>query len=397
MKNQYVDRKNRFMEFYEPETGFYMRTGVIDKYSNDTGVDPFMRDFPSLIDIGVMGKCIHGQTGLCLKSGVECYQDGLHKKVENMSIDNLKNIINQVKGRTFQVALGGRGDVNKHEDFEGILKCCRDNEVVPNYTTSGLGLTDKEVKLTKKYCGAVAVSWYRADYTHDALQKFIGAGIKTNIHYVLGKNSIEEAIGYFRSELEMLKEIQEMELMYDSEKESYSKHELKSNIEKKYEGKVFPRGVNAIIFLLHKPVGLGSKDNVLNVNDERLKEFYSLIDGNRFGFKIGFDSCNIPGLLNFTKNLKRKSFDTCEAGRFSCYITSDMQMIPCSFDNQDLNWAVDLNNYSIEEAWNSETFDNFRNHFKNSCSDCKDRLECLGGCPIKREIVLCNRKEKELL
>lgn len=397
MNKQYVDNKNRFMEFYKPETGFYMRTGVVDSDGNDTGTDPFMRDFPSLIDIGVMGKCIHGQTGLCLKSGVECYQDGLHKKLENMSVHNLKKIINQVKGRTFQVALGGRGDVNKHEDFKGVLKCCRDNGVVPNYTTSGLGLTDKEVELTKKYCGAVAVSWYRGDYTHNALTKFIEAGIKTNIHYVLGKNSIEEAIGYLKAEIKMLKEVQKMELMCDSKNESYSKEELRDNIERRYEGKVFPRGVNAIIFLLHKPVGLGSRKNVLDINDPRVKEFYSLIDGNRFSFKIGFDSCNIPGLLNFTKNLNRKSFDTCEAGRFSCYITSNMKMIPCSFDNQELKWAVDLNSNSVEEAWNSEIFKSFRNHFKKSCKDCKDRSECLGGCPIRREIVLCDRKEKELL
>jgi radical SAM protein with 4Fe4S-binding SPASM domain len=71
-------------------------------------------------------------------------------------------------------------------------------------------------------------------------------------------------------------------------------------------------------------------------------------------------------------------------------------MLPCSFDNQELRWVVDLNTYTIKEAWNSEAFDNFREYFKNSCAGCKDRLSCFGGCPIRRQIVLCNRKEKEL-
>lgn len=393
-----IDKKNRFMSMYQEDTGFYLRTGVIDSDGNDTGEDPFMSSLPELIDIGIMGHCVHGMTGLCMKSGVECYQDGLNMKAENMSVENFRKILEQVKGNTYQVALGGRGDVNKHEEFEEILKCCKDNEITPNYTTSGLALTDEEVSITKRYCGAVAVSFYRGDYTYRALDKYISAGIKTNIHYVLGRNSIDEALGYLKEELKLQEEITKMKIMYGTEdrKDSYSVEELQAIIEKKYEGKVLPRGVNAVIFLLHKPVGLGSKENVLTVDDAKLKEFYSLIDGNTFGYKIGFDSCNVPGLLNFTKRLNRASFDTCEAGRWSCYITSDMLMLPCSFDNQDLKWAVDLKKFTVEEAWNSEKFENFRDHFRNSCTSCRKRSACLGGCPIRREIVLCSKPQKDL-
>ena len=73
-----------------------------------------------------------------------------------------------------------------------------------------------------------------------------------------------------------------------------------------------------------------------------------------------------------------------------------MKALPCSFDNQELRWAYDISNDTIQNAWDSKLFNDFRDHFRNSCMQCDCRLECKGGCPIRREIVLCNREEKEL-
>ncbi len=72
MKYRIVDRKYRFVSAFDTETGAYVRTGVLDDKGKDTGVDPFMASFPHLIDVGVMGHCIHaslnrskkGATGL---------------------------------------------------------------------------------------------------------------------------------------------------------------------------------------------------------------------------------------------------------------------------------------------------------------------------------------------
>jgi radical SAM protein with 4Fe4S-binding SPASM domain len=360
-----LDSKNKFMSAFDPKTGHYMRTGVLIQTDDgklvDSGIDPFMTDFPELIDVGIMGHCIHGASGLCVKSGVECYQNGLGTKVENMTLENFKRIVDECKGKTFQFALGGRGDVNKYEHFEEALKYANANSIVPNYTTSGLDLTDREVQLTKEYCGAVAVSWYRSEYTLHAIDMFLKAGIKTNIHYVLGNNSIDEAIERLQTP----------------------------------DG--FPSGINAIIFLLHKPVGLGSQDNVLSPDDLRVKQFFDLIDGSKFPYKIGFDSCSVPGLINNTKHLNPDSFDTCEGGRWSMYITSDMLALPCSFDNQEKFWGYDINTDTVHNAWHSAQFDAFRDHFRNSCPNCKNRLACMGGCAIRREIVLCSRDEKELI
>ena len=48
-----IDRKNRFVSMFDPKTGFYARSGVIDENGKDTGVDPFMTSYPELIDVGV--------------------------------------------------------------------------------------------------------------------------------------------------------------------------------------------------------------------------------------------------------------------------------------------------------------------------------------------------------
>jgi len=352
------DKEHRFVSMFNTETGFYMRSGILDKHGKDTGEDPFMASFPELIDVGVMGWCRHGKSGLCIKSGVQCYQNGLETKQPNMTLENFKRIVDECKGKCYQLALGGRGDVDQHENFKEILEYCRENNIVPNFTSSGLGFNEEIVNLCKEFCGAVAISFYRQPHTYRAIQMLLDAGVKTNIHYVLGNNSIDEAI-------------------------------------RRLEDNDFPKGINAVIFLLHKPVGLGQESNVLSPMADKVHRFFELIDKGQYDFKIGFDSCTVPALINFTHRINPYSFDTCEGARWSMYITSDMKALPCSFDNQDLRWAYDISNDTIQSAWDSEQFDDFRNHFRKSCPKCKRRNECMGGCPIVNQVVLCDKKERK--
>ena len=349
-----IRKEKDFISSFDEKTGNYIRTGII-RNGRDTGEDPFMASFPELLDIGIMGHCIHGKSGLCIKAGVECYQDGLHSEKANMSIDDFRKIAKQCKNQTYQFALGGCGDPDQHENFEEMLKICQEYNIVPNFTTSGLGMTNEIAALCKKYCGAVAVSWYRSDYTLRAIDALVKAGVKTNIHYVLSNDTIEEAMN-------------------------------------RLQNKGFPEGINAVIFLLHKPVGLGSREKMISPHDVLFKQFVEYIVSEKQEYKIGFDSCTVPALVNQPGNINLDSLDTCEGARWSAYISSDMKMLPCSFDNQELRWSVDLNTYTIKEAWESEQFEDFRNHFRSSCPNCKKRNLCMGGCPIRPEIVLCVNK-----
>ena len=351
------DKKYNFKFGFDTETGMYIRTGILDAAGNDTGVDPFMASYPHLIDVGIMGHCIHGKTGLCVKAGIGCYQSGLIIEQPNMTVEDFRIIAEQSRGRCNQLALGGRGDPDQHEHFEEILKICRENVLVPNFTTSGYGMTPEIAALCKEYCGAVAVSWYRSEYTLRAIDMLLDAGVKTNIHYVLGKNSIDEALDRLRRN-------------------------------------DFPKGINAVIFLLHKPAGQGSQSNVLPVSDPRVAEFFAQIDASH-PFKVGMDSCNVPGAIRFCKSVLPESLDTCEGGRYSCYIGSDMVMVPCSFD-QNKRYEVSLREMTIEEAWNSEPFERFRNRMRAACPNCEKRACCLGGCPLMPEIVFCDSNKREV-
>ena len=84
-----IRQDKNFLSFFNENTGNYIRTGII-KDGKDTGEDPFMASFPELLDVGIMGHCAHGKSGLCIKSGVECYQDGLHSNALNMTVEDFE-------------------------------------------------------------------------------------------------------------------------------------------------------------------------------------------------------------------------------------------------------------------------------------------------------------------
>lgn len=350
-----IRKEKDFVSCFDNRTGAYFRTGIIID-GNETENDSFMASFPELLDIGIMGHCRHGQSGRCLQSGIQCYQNGLNRDDANMSVEDFRRIIEECKGNTYQVALGGCGDPDQHEAFEEILKICTDAEIVPNFTTSGLGMTNEIAAICKKYCGAVAVSWYRSPYTLNAISLLLEARVKTNIHYVLMKDTIREAIDLL-------------------------------------EGNKFPQGINAVVFLLHKPVGLGSNEQIIKNDNPDWKRFLESIEREQFPFKIGFDSCTVPELVGNPAYVS-KYMDTCEGGRWSAYISADMKMMPCSFDNQKLRWSVELRNCTIQDAWFSEEFKDFRSRLRNACLECVHRVNCMGGCPICPEIVLCNAQDK---
>lgn len=406
------DKQNNFKSMFDPNTGFYLRTGILDETGKDTGIDPFKAAYPELIDVGIMQTCVCSN-----KCTIDCYQKAATRTGSNMSLENFESICKQSSGKCFSFALGGAGDVDTHSNFEEILKMCRTYNIVPNFTTSGILLDDKKAQICKKYCGSVAVSqhtplkkvilmkekkyltpidnelpiyietfaninkmlnnnWYITDkvvedlnwiykevffeedgYTYNAIKTLLDANVQTNIHYVLNKKSINEAI-----------------------------IRLKNN--------AFPKGINAVVFLLYKPIGFGKKENILTIENEKVQEFFELID-KKHSFKIGFDSCSCAGLINFSNKIILNTMDYCEGARFSAYIDANMNMMPCSFANQNSSWHMNLKDHTIEEVWNSEIFEKFRNPLKNSCKDCKDKTLCGGGCPLVNEITLCNRKERK--
>lgn len=357
----YKDPKYNFIEFFNQKNGTLMRTNII-KNGVETEDEPYMRSFPELIDIGIMGTCQAGLSGVCKKSGVDCYQNATVLHRENMSVEKYETIISQCKNKTFQVALGGAGDPNKHESFEQLLKITRDNNIIPNLTTSGYNITNHEIELIKTYCGAVAVSFYSTLNkdgfetnwnTISTIQKLVNSDCITNIHYVVSKQNIEEII--FR-----------------------------------LENNLFPSGINAIIFLLYKPVGLASKDKMLTANDRRYIKFLKLVTNNKANFKIGFDSCQTPAVFNFCPTVAKESLEFCEAARFSMYIDCNLIAYPCSFGHDCDDYSVDLSKFSVDEAWSSMEFESFRLKQNTICLNCRKSSNCR-NCALDIDLNVCGK------
>jgi biotin synthase-like enzyme len=140
MFNKFFANKE-YAIMFNTKTGFEVIQGINGKD------DPFSLELPSLLDVGIMGHCVH--------SCPFCYQG--HAEEPNMTLHNFKVIVDATKHHVNQIALGGRGDPNHHENFAEIVEYTRKNGMVPNYTTSGIDLTDEQIEISK-LCGAVAVS-----------------------------------------------------------------------------------------------------------------------------------------------------------------------------------------------------------------------------------------------
>ena len=348
----YKDEIFGFFEIFNERNGTLFRSDV-------NGVDPMMRSFPELLDVGIMGHCENGK--FCRDAGIDCYQKGFMVNAPHMSYENFYRIVKQASGKTFQIALGGAGDPNKHPQLNQILKICREFQIVPNMTTSGVNLKDKEVDLIKKYCGAVAVSWYSRlmngiesnKETLNAVDQLVNAGCITNIHYVVSKDTIDEAI-------------------------------------ERLENDLFPQGITAVVFILYKPVGNGVAKKVLNNMDVRLKKFFQLATEIEHPYRVGFDTCFTSALLCLAGNVSRFSIDACEAATFSMYIDSQMNCFPCSFGIWNKSISESMNNKTIRDIWRGEKFVSFRKQKKEKCINCEQREFCREGCQLNIDIDLCN-------
>jgi len=332
--NEYIIKNNKISRYYcvfNKKNGFMIRNGY-------DGTEPFMRfEGPELIDISITNYCENNCKFCYRKSNI----NGKH-----MSLENYKKIIQQASNLgVIQVALGG-GNPNQHPDFIEIIKMTRELGIIPSYTTNGKGLTEKILKASQKFCGAVAVSLYEPyDESYKAIRKLINNEIKTNVHFILNSKTIDNAINLL--------------------------NEIPQEIE----------DVNAIIFLNYKPQN--EDDRLCLKNAEKLKEFFNIINHKALPFKIGFDSCSISFLAKEIEDLNIDSVDFCEAGRYSAFISEEMKMYPCSFMINMIE-GEDLHIKDIKNIWkDGKDFKLVREKINNNyCGKCKYFNICHGGCRI---------------
>jgi len=333
-----------YATFFNPRTGFFARIEEKNK------PEPFWSPHgPELIDISITNWCDKGCTF--------CYKNS-SKAGKHMSLENYKKIIDSAKDMgVFQVALGG-GNPNQHPDFIEILKYTSKQGIVPNYTTNGRALTKSILSATKSYCGAVAVSaYYPYDEFSEAVLALTKENIKTNVHFILDSESINTAIDWLN------------------------------------KPPAFLKGINALIFLNYKPSGRKIFEERMLRYSDRLQEFFDLSTSDKCKIKIGFDACCVSGVFART-NTSETVVDACDAGRFSLFVSENMKVYPCSFQNGIVEGDSLSDGLTLKDIWlNSENVESFRNYFNsNRCSGCSSQKLCMNGCPLFDELVVCGNR-----
>lgn len=150
--------------------------------------------YPEFYDV-----CI---TSACKGNCSYCYQDsGKEQKGYKDPFKKIKEFFGPLtkNQKPFQIAYGG-GNPNEHKDFHKIMKWSYENEITPNYTTNGMGITRKVIQTTKKYCGGVAVTCHEhlEKYWTEAVEKFSKAKIKINLHILISDDwSVEDFLDIF--------------------------------------------------------------------------------------------------------------------------------------------------------------------------------------------------------
>ena len=325
-------------------TLFNQKTGMFIRKEEKGYAEPFWsEDGPELLDISITNYCERG-CGFCYR---QSNKNGVH-----MAMTDLQNIIKQAQELgVLQIALGG-GNPNQHPKFCEILRLIREHNIVPSYTSNGDGLTDEILQSTADNCGAMAISAYPPfdERFEKNIRRIASYGIRLNLHMILKEDTIDTAISWMQNP------------------------------------PMFIQDVNAIIFLNYKPINRNYVQMPIDMNKLRL--FFQEATKCK-AIKIGFDSCSVSGIVQMMDVLEFL-IESCEAARFSAFISEDLKMYPCSF-MAGTNIYGDLHTHTLLDIWQSNAaFVGFRNKIRNNpCTKCDFGGLCKGGCRFLPEINFC--------
>lgn len=328
------------------KTGVTFRWGI--KFSDDPGFAPW----PELADISISNHCTYGCPF--------CYRDSNDNK-SFISVEDFRFILQQLQhkkwGNVFQVALGG-GEPLEHPHFLKLIDTVLEFGIVANFTTNGKHVTRKLALNLKGKVGAVAVSVSNIrKMNQNAINTLITCGIRTNIHFLLYRENLSQAIDMLHGH-------------YDE------------NL----------KGINAVIFLTHKPMGRADNSDTLIWN-EQLASFVKCIDTKKSSMRIGFDACFVPVLLH-TTSVDSRFVDPCECGYFSIYIDEQLNVKPCSF-TPNMKDYFNLRQTSFNEIW-TKHLSEFRRTNKKPCKrNCTVTSSCRSGCPYFPQLNHCYSSSKK--
>jgi hypothetical protein len=256
---------------------------------------------------------------------------------KNTSFETFKSVIGKIPTLT-QIAFG-IGDLNGNSDLFKMFEYCRNNNIVPNVTINGSGLTDELAEKLVSLCGAVAVSNYSKDICYGAVEKLTSLGLKqVNIHQLLAEESFDQILN----------------LLYDVQ------------FDKRLSN------LNAIVFLSLKKKGRGEGYHKINNKKFDFIAKYCLDNDIRFGY----DSCSSSKFLKSIEDRDEyediaKMVEPCESGLFSGYMNTEAVFYPCSF-SEGIVEGIDVTKTEdfLQEIWYNPITIDWRKKLLKNCRNC---------------------------
>ena len=318
---------------FDKGTGNFKRWGKT--YEDDPDYSPIG---PEILDLEIS---VNG----CPNGCRFCYKNNTNEPATNMTFDTFKKIIDSFPKTLTQIAFGITG-IQTNPDFIKMMEYCREIGIVPNFTLSGIDLTDDMAQMVSKLVGALAVSAYKQDKNvcYNTVKKFTDLNVRqTNIH--------------------LLASVETLDFVYEVLKDRMNDPRLSK--------------MGSIVFLGVKPKGR-AKDEYHPLTSAQYKDLIEFCFANNLS--IGFDSCSAPKFESAIKGMdlsdKEKGAligcsESCESSLISSYINCKGEYWHCSFSENEPNMecvnCLDYDNFM--DVWYSDAVKKFR---KNSIASMKD-------------------------
>jgi len=263
---------------------------------------------PEILDIEIS---VNG----CPNNCKFCYKNNKATEPTNMTFETFKGILDSFSPALTQIAFGITG-IQTNPDFIKMMEYCKERGVIPNFTLSGIDLTDEIALKCSKLVGALAVSAYRSDKNvcYNTVKKFVDLGInQTNIHLMVSQENID--------------------FVYEVLNDRLTDPRLKQ--------------MGAIVFLGVKPKGR-AKGQYHSLPVAEYEKLIGFCFGNNIS--VGFDSCSAPKFEAAVKKMdisekKRAKLlecsESCESSLFSSYINVYGKYWHCSFAEGELKDGVE--------------------------------------------------------
>ena len=318
---------------FDKKTGYFQRWGKTP--SDDPSFSPIG---PELLDCEIS---VNG----CSMGCPFCYKGNTNGEPKNMSLESFKRLLDLMPKTLTQVAFGIT-DIQTNPDFIPMMEYCREKGIIPNFTLTGIDLTDEMAKKCLELIGAVAVSAYETDKNvcYDTVKKFTDLGMEqTNIHLMVS----EETLPFV---YEVLDDVQNDERL---------------------------KKLNAVVFLGLKPKGRATKGSFNPLSSKKFEELMKwCLEKN---LNIGFDSCSAPkfesvvnslDLEDKVRNHLLQCSESCESSLFSAYVNTDSEYWHCSFaEEEDGQEAIDVSKAEdfFKDVWYSDAVKSFRKQSLDTC------------------------------